>query len=251
MSEELDIGHVQTPAAATRPFPGIWPAFGWVALFILLQIVAGIIAIMIAIMTNVDGRDPMELARDYSVTALPTIWALVLSSIVMLSLLWLYLRRHDRVAAIRLDQWSALSWVRTLGLALVLIGAGLAFNWAYGTYIVPDVEVQGELRKLFAAIPDTIANSVLLFVAVALVAPLLEELLFRGLLQNSLAHKMPIWGAIAVSALVFGAMHMDLYALPPLILMGAIFGLIYHLTDSLRVTILLHMINNAAALAFS
>jgi membrane protease YdiL (CAAX protease family) len=35
------------------------------------------------------------------------------------------------------------------------------------------------------------------------------------------------------------------------VMMGAIFGLIYHLTGSLRVTIMLHMINNAAALALN
>ena len=81
-----------------------------------------------------------------------------------------------------------------------------------------------------------------------MVAPLLEEILFRGLLQNSLSKQLPAWAAIALSAVIFGAMHMDYYAMPPLVLMGAIFGVIYHLTGSLRITILLHMINNAAAL---
>ena len=114
---------------------------------------------------------------------------------------------------------------------------------------MPNIEVQAELRRLFAAIPDTALNAVLLFVTIAVVAPLLEEILFRGLLQNGLSKRLPVWAAIALSALVFGAMHMDLYAMPPLVLMGAIFGVIYHLTGSLRVTIVLHMINNAAALA--
>ena len=101
---------------------------------------------------------------------------------------------------------------------------------------------------LFAAIPDTLPNKILLLVAAALLAPMVEELLFRGLLQNAIADKIPIWAAILISALVFGAVHMDYHAFPVLAGMGIVFGLLYHLTGSLRVTILAHMINNSAAL---
>jgi membrane protease YdiL (CAAX protease family) len=89
---------------------------------------------------------------------------------------------------------------------------------------------------------------VLLFLAVAVVAPLVEELLFRGILQNSLAKHMPIWVAIALASAIFAAMHMQLTAFPALMVIGASFGLLYHLTGSLRVNILVHMLNNAAAL---
>jgi membrane protease YdiL (CAAX protease family) len=249
MTENINTAPSATPVA--KPFPGIWPSIGWAVLFILSQIVAGVIAISIAVMTDDSGRELPAVGADLAVIALPTIWSLVASSLFMLGLLWLYLRKGDRISAIRLDRWSVMSLPKTVGLAVILIGAGLGFNYGYGEYLVPNIEVQEQLRKLFAAIPNTIPNSVLLFAAVAVIAPLLEELLFRGLLQNSLAHKLPIWAAIAISALVFGAMHGDLYAMPPLVLMGAIFGLIYHLTGSLRVTIALHMINNAAALALS
>jgi membrane protease YdiL (CAAX protease family) len=246
-----NINTAPSATAVGKPFPGIWASIGWAVLFILSQIVAGVIAITIAVMTDDSGREFPAVGSDLAVIALPTIWSLVASSLFMLGLLWLYLRKGDRISAIRLDRWSVLSLPKTVGLAVVLIGAGLGFNYGYGEYLVPNIEVQEQLRKLFAAIPNSIPNSVLLFAAVAVIAPLLEELLFRGLLQNSLAHKLPIWAAIAISALVFGAMHGDLYAMPPLVLMGAIFGLIYHLTGSLRVTIALHMINNAAALALS
>lgn len=234
-----------------KPFPGIWPSIGWVVLFMVFQVIAGVGALMVAIATDKSGRDPTAIAQDLTAFALPMIWGLVIAEIILLLLLWLYLRKGDRMSAIALDRWSALPPGRTLLIAVALIGAGLAFNWAYSAYVVPDIKVQEELRKLFAAIPDTLPNHIMLFVAVAIIAPLLEELLFRGLLQKSLSHKMPIWAAIAISALVFGAMHMDFYAMPPLVMMGAIFGVIYHLTGSLRVTILLHMVNNAAALALS
>jgi uncharacterized protein len=247
MSSETN---VETGAAPSKPyFPAIWPSIGWVALFMLLQVIAGVAALMTAILTNDSGREPMELARDMSVIALPTIWSLVLSSLLTLFLLWRYLAKGDRMAAVRLDRWSELPLVHTLLLAVVLIGAGLGFNLFYSAYIVPDIEIQAELRKLFAAIPPSLVNSALLFVAVAIIAPVLEEILFRGLLQNALAHKLPIWAAIFLSALVFGAVHGDFYAMPPLVMMGAVFGYLYYKTGSLRMNIALHMINNAAALA--
>jgi uncharacterized protein len=235
--------------ATQKMFPGVWPSIGWIASFLALQVVAGIAALTYAVVADGGARAPTAVMQDLNAFALPMIWAVVISELFLLALLWLYLRKSDRLSAVHLNLWSKMSWYVTVSIAVVLIGAGLAFNWAYGAYVVPDVEVQAELRRLFAAIPDTFVNSVLLFVTIAMVAPLLEEILFRGLLQNALSKRLPVWAAIALSALVFGAMHMDFYAMPPLVLMGAIFGVIYHLTGSLRVTILLHMINNAAALA--
>jgi membrane protease YdiL (CAAX protease family) len=232
-------------------FPGILPSIGWVAAFLLLQVVAGVAALGYALAMDGGARPPLAVMQDLAAFALPMIWALVISEIFLLGLLWLYLRKGDRLAAVHLDRWSKMPLILTVGIAAILIGAGLGFNWAYGEYVVPNIEVQAELRRLFAAIPDTVPNSILLFVTIAVVAPLLEEILFRGLLQNALSKRLPVWAAIAVSALIFGAMHMDFYAMPPLVLMGAIFGVIYHLTGSLRVTIVLHMINNAAALALS
>jgi membrane protease YdiL (CAAX protease family) len=234
-----------------KPFPRIWPSIGWVVAFMVFQVVAGIGALVAAVAQDQSDREPAAIIQDLSAFALPMIWGLVIAEIILLLLLWLYLHKDDRRSAIQLDKWSDLTFARTVLIAVALIGAGLAFNWAYSEYVVPDIKVQEELRKLFAAIPSTLPNQILLFVAVAIIAPLLEELLFRGLLQKSLSHKIPIWAAITISAFVFGAIHMDFYAMPPLVMMGAIFGVIYHRTGSLRVTILLHVINNAAALALS
>lgn len=250
MSNTVILERPVTPEhAPAKLFPGIWPSIGWIAAFMLFQVLAGVAALVFAIAMEGNGREPMAVMTDLTAFAVPMIWSLVITEIFLLGLLWLYLRKGDRMSAVHLNRWSKMPLILTVGIAAILIGAGLGFNWAYGEYIVPNIEVQAELRRLFAAIPDTIPNSILLFVTIAVVAPLLEEILFRGLLQNALTKRLPVWAAIALSALIFGAMHRDFYAMPPLVLMGAIFGVIYHLTGSLRVTIVLHMINNAAALA--
>lgn len=229
-------------------FPTIWGALGWVVIFLLLQVIAGVLALGIALGMDKSGRDPMELASDLGFIAIPTILSLVASSLVLLGLLWLHLRKEDRAARIGMMRWSRLSLVQTIGLAIGLIAIGLAFNHLYATYIIPDVKVQEALRKMFDALPDTPTNTVLLFVAIAGIAPLLEEILFRGLLQNALAKQLPAWGAILGASAIFGAVHMDYHAFPALMAMGAVFGILYHKTGSLRVNIVAHMVNNAAAL---
>jgi uncharacterized protein len=233
---------------ADSGFPSLWGGLAWVLLFLFLQIVAGVAALGIAIGIDNSGRDAMELARDPSFIAGPTIISLIASSLVLLGLFWLHLRKEDRAARIGLMRWSKLSLLQTIGLAIGLIALGLAFNHLYATYVIPDVKVQESLRKMFEALPDTPFNMVMLFVAIAIIAPLLEEILFRGFVQNALAKRLPAWGAILGASAIFGAVHMDYHAFPALMMMGVVFGLLYHKTGSLRVNIVAHMLNNGAAL---
>jgi membrane protease YdiL (CAAX protease family) len=237
-----------------RPFPSIWAAAIWVFIFFALQIIIGILALFVAVFMaeNPDGfAANLGKLTDMKFIAIPTIWGLVVSNLMACFGLWLYLRRDGRFAKIGFSQWSNVSAQKTLGLAALVIGVGLGFNEIYTGYIFPDVDMQGQLRALFEAIPKTIGNNILLFVAVAILAPLLEEFLFRGLLQNSLMPHMPAWAAILLSAAIFAAVHMDAYAFPPIFLLGAGFGYLYYVTGSLRVCILMHVINNGAAVLFS
>jgi membrane protease YdiL (CAAX protease family) len=240
---------------SARPFPGIWASIGWIVLFFVLQLVGAVVAIATVIVQrtlageDMAAVDPAKLME--SIGGVPIIWSLVGSSLLTLFFLWLYLRRKGRAAAIHLDQWSQLSLKTTLLMAVGFIGFALAFNWAYTEYVIPGVEMQQSLRRLFESIPKTLANNVMLFVTIAILAPLTEELLFRGLLQKSLSHRMPQIAAVLVAAAVFAAIHFDLYAFPALFVMGAVFGYLYYRTGSLKVSILLHMINNGAALILS
>ncbi len=234
-----------------QPFPSIWVGLGWVILFFVLQAIVGIIAYAIAyyLKGDFDGGALgfVRLVGDVKFIALPTMWGLVASSLLTLYLYYLYVRKDDRISQLGLDRWSRFSLLKTLGIAVALIGTGLAFNAIYSTYIIPNVEIQAKLRELVAAIPKTGVNNALIFVAAALLAPILEELIFRGLLQNSLMHIMPSYAAIILSAAIFGAVHVDQYAFPTLMALGIAFGYLYHLTGSLRTCIALHAVNNATA----
>jgi membrane protease YdiL (CAAX protease family) len=236
-------------ASSEANFPSIWVSAIWIILFFVAQLVFGLLAVMV----KVGMADDMELAMaqlgDLKYIALPTIWGLVASNAAISLGLWAYLRRDNRFAKIGFNRWSSISLVSTLLLAIAVIAGGLTFNYIYAEHIFKGVEMQKELKELFAAIPKTLPNNILLFLAVAIFAPLLEEFLFRGLLQNSLMPMMPAAAAILLSAAIFAGVHMDKMAFAPIFVLGAAFGYLYHVTGSLRVCILMHMINNGAALA--
>jgi membrane protease YdiL (CAAX protease family) len=259
MTEQENIVYLEQPAAAVSKsdgatFPSIWFSVAMIALFFLLQLVFSVVAVAVAIASHpssVDSSSAVKLAGDLSVVAMPTILALVASNIAILIALWYFLKKDDRAAIVGFNRWSKLNWWMTLLVGVGIVAAGLGFNAIYVNYIVPDLEMQADMRALFAAIPDTAFNSFILFLAVAVLAPITEEFLFRGLLQNSFSKYMPAYAAILLSSAIFAAVHMQIEAFPALMVLGAGFGLIYHLTGSLRVNIFLHVINNSAALLLS
>jgi membrane protease YdiL (CAAX protease family) len=87
-----------------------------------------------------------------------------------------------------------------------------------------------------------------ILLAGALVAPVCEEVFFRGFLLPGIARSMPIWAAIVVSSLLFGVAHADLGSLIPLVAIGLLLGVVRWKTRSLWPSIFLHTLNNTAAL---
>jgi len=259
MTIDIDAGE---PAATPKPFPSLLVAALWILLFFALQIAASFIALVSTILASGNAgeliKKPELMLQDMSLIALPMIWALVISNLLTLGMLMVYLVQKDRLNFIRFNNWSVLGFSKTLGLCIAVVVVALGFNYIYAEYIIPGVDLQADLRALFAAIPDTAFNAALLFVMVAILAPLLEELLFRGLLQNALKNKMPAFAAIGLSAAIFALAHVnylapqiEFYIFPPIFVLGAAFGYLYHVTGSLRVCILLHVINNSAAMLLS
>lgn len=77
------------------------------------------------------------------------------------------------------------------------------------------------------------------------VAPLCEEVLFRGFLFTGFQRSMPLAWAVVLSALIFAAAHNDLPSFPVLFCIGLLLALLRWRTRSLWPGILLHLLNNA------
>jgi uncharacterized protein len=233
-------------------FPRIWPSLFWIVAYFALQLIATIGAFAVAVIHYPNLKDDFGKAdfvtKNLPYLGVPTLWGIILSGAFLLLLIWIYVRKNDRMETLGLTNWGQMGVMNAFGLGIILVLGSTAFNWLYITYVVPGVELQVEVEQILNAIPETPVNIALRFATVALIAPIVEEVLFRGLLQNALMKYMPPMAAIFCAALLFAAVHMQLYATPALMILGAAFGYLYYRTGSLRTNIVLHVINNALAL---
>ena len=94
---------------------------------------------------------------------------------------------------------------------------------------------------------DTIGGLLLNLVIVALIPAVGEELTFRGVLQQSLTRKMNPHVAIILSAAIFSFIHFQFYGFLPRMFLGILLGYMFYITGSLWTSILMHFLNNGAA----
>jgi membrane protease YdiL (CAAX protease family) len=83
---------------------------------------------------------------------------------------------------------------------------------------------------------------------IVLLAPLLHELFFRGLLFGSWASAGWVWTGALVSALAAAALRLDWYRLPQVFLLGLILAWLFRRTGSLLAPLTAHVAGNAVAL---
>lgn len=148
-------------------------------------------------------------------------------------------RLDGRAAAI------SAGWVLTLflGTELVSIGYGLvmqAWGWEQPARLSSDV------ASVFGSGGMGLALSALL---VAVAAPLVEELAFRGLVLPVWCRGLGEWGGILASAALYAAFHFSLWMFLPTFVLGIALGWLVRSRGGLAPAIALHVLYNAAAVA--
>ncbi|WP_026462229.1 CPBP family intramembrane glutamic endopeptidase [Adhaeribacter aquaticus] len=115
-------------------------------------------------------------------------------------------------------------------------------------------EKEETLRKLTQYLTqfDTVGQFLLGLVVFALIPAIGEELVFRGIIQQQLLRwfKKPHL-AIWVTAIIFGAIHLQFYGMLPRTLLGALFGYLYWWSGNIWIPIIGHFINNGFVVVLS
>lgn len=152
------------------------------------------------------------------------------------------------MAVFLLAKWSVVSrhWVRTRPW-FVLFWCVVA---ALGA-IVPSVWLQEHMPELPNMVEgefDMIMKDRWGYLVVGLLAPLVEEMVFRGAILRSLLQWKPNpWVGIAISALLFAVVHMNPAQMPHAFLVGLLLGWMYWRTDSIVPGVVYHWVNNTVA----
>lgn len=93
--------------------------------------------------------------------------------------------------------------------------------------------------------PENTVYLAITVVMIAVIGPIAEEFIFRGVLLKRMALKTSMWGGIIISSLFFGILHADVIGA---FAFGVIASLLYLKTGNLLVPILLHIFNNSFAM---
>ncbi|HEX5960290.1 MAG TPA: CPBP family intramembrane glutamic endopeptidase [Rhodanobacteraceae bacterium] len=245
--------------------PGVWSGLGTVALYFLLQLglslligmaIGFVLAVKAGVEAGLRGARPDTAAITQLLQTSPDLKViLTVATIAAAAAIMVLLVRQSWPA-----QWSRgelpgfgftqpadkLVYVAAvvLGVGVLLLGGLLTHLLAGSHPIHQDVKVMAAHAPL--------GLRVLLALLVVCVAPIVEELVFRGVLLSGLASRMQVGWAIVASAVIFGCAHLPdfqfaWYPVPALVLLGLVLAWLRVQTRSLWPSITLHATNNFVA----
>ncbi len=102
----------------------------------------------------------------------------------------------------------------------------------------------GLLKKMMDDISLILESPVYGFIMLAIAAPILEEILFRGIILKALLKKYQPWKAIIISAVFFGIFHLNPWQFVNATVFGIWLGYMYWKTKSLFYPVMIHFIAN-------
>lgn len=163
-----------------------------------------------------------------------------LSYLVPLIVIFAYRRANPLSLGFGPFDWNTLGLGCGLLIAsyLVILGHNIVLT-------LLGVNTQGEqILQLFGAL-----DSPLWFIVVGvIVAPIVEELFFRGFLFQGFRQRYGWVNGALLSSAVFAVAHLDPVALIPTFILGMLLAYMYHRTDSVWIPILLHVLVNGMGL---
>lgn len=215
----------------------------YIVVFFLIQYVCVVLTGLTGLWLGGKGLAEMGdafVTGGFQITGKMMVVATVLSSVLTLCLFaklgWGPVSR----SWLKTKPWGVLLWAAFLALGTILPSEWLVEQMQYS--------MPAATEKLFEQIMGEPTG----YLAIGILAPLAEELVFRGAILRTLlkisGHRWH-WVAIAVSALLFGAVHGNLPQFVHAALIGLLLGWMYYRTASILPGVMFHWVNNTVAYA--
>lgn len=221
---------------------GILKCLAYLAVWFIIQLAVTFFAEIAIILANrgasLDKITELVNAKGVEIT--------LLSNLVMILAFSIFyrIRKSNLTNAIRLNRMPSY-----FTFSAVLLGISLQIIVVLIVNIV--ATAFPDLLKQFEDVNSSLSNHEMSFVmvlSVGIIAPIAEEMLFRGLILNKLNQNMNKWIAIVISALIFGIAHGSVIGFIYTFPIGFIMGWLYIKFDSVLPSILFHMSFNITSL---
>lgn len=203
-----------------------------------------IVSIILMIVASVNGDDASVLSQNMG---MQFCYSAILY--VVLFTVFLLFNRKNNINFMSATKLNRKPNIKTLVVCLLL---GLVFVILVSplincyTWLLQTIGVKAPANVELTSAWEFIAA---LF-AIALFPALVEEIIYRGVILNSLKG-LGKWTAILISAAAFSLMHGNLYQLPYTFGFGVLLGYVAFEAGSLLPTMLIHFLSNAQVLIFS
>ena len=213
-------------------------AIAYLALFLGSQALVSTgfsIAAALTVIVETGSLDLFQMLEVLMAYVTPITLASNLFTLVFL-LLFFPLRRKNPLREFQLQPIPPLAAAGAVSIAPVLYGVvTLVLSLLPAAWMA-------DYAQASAALNDT---GLLPFLSVALAAPVVEEVIFRGLIQSRLALALPGWPAVVLSALLFALCHGQPVWMGYAFVLGMVLGIMAWRTGSILPSILTHIVFNA------
>jgi len=239
--------------------PSLWATAGLIATYFVLQIVVSTLFALIISAATVFNHVGQGLDRAIPATfeqpAMQALLATFSLGIAAPSTLWLARRKWLQLWSLAQPPGLGFVLPRNLqflalavlaGLTAPLLGALLTQLLAHGHAVTQDIQQLGGNTPLGLRLP--------LVLVVVSVGPLVEELLFRGVLLSALLQRWHAGWAVTISSLAFALIHLpglqyQWYALPALAGLAWVLAWLRLRSGSIWPAVVAHSVNNLLAVA--
>ena len=210
----------------------IWQIISYVLLFVGMQ------GVVMGLLWTTVPQLP-RISAEVEAVLMSITFGIALSSILTLLVVWLFLHKEW-------EQENFWEWQQGAGTNMGLCAlAGIFINGAiigilYFFQLDEIFQDHGELMERIVQ-----GNPLVIFITVVFLAPILEEVIFRGIILHRLMRtSMNTWLAIIIPALLFGIIHGNVLQGSYAFIIGIAFGLVYVWFRSIWAPIIMHITFN-------
>lgn len=229
-------GGAGKPAGTARCFPNIADLLVFLGIFL----VANLLGTAVALLTGcpwpdaaglASGDEAVRAAAQAGVSHFNAVSYFVAMSLTLAGLLFYRARRRGP---------RTIGHFSRRGLNPMLLLWGVLFVVATSVVLEP-------LMSLLPDVPNVYGRGVWAVLTLVVMAPLFEEVIFRGVLLESMRARYGVIAAWLVSSLLFALVHVHPTVVVNAFFMGLILGFIYIASGSLWASIFLHAVNNGVS----
>jgi hypothetical protein len=135
--------------------------------------------------------------------------------------------------------FSSLKIMALVSISIIAIQTGII------SPIVNSLPMPEFMQKIFLEFANQ--NGVFSFIAIVIAAPIIEELIFRGIILNGLLQRYSPIKSIILSSILFGIVHLNPWQFISALIIGVFSGWVYYRTRKISLSILIHLVNNLVA----